>query len=87
MTADTLTQVEVVIDVSELLDDGSADPGDVAHYVDQRIDGQDVAAAMIGGREVVALCGYRWVPWRDPRKLPVCRPCAEVLSRILRGGV
>lgn len=83
MSAPTTERV-VIIDAAEQLDDGSRGPDDVAHYVDQRVD-QDVAAAMIEGREIVALCGHRWVPWRDPRKLPVCQPCVAVLEGILRG--
>ena len=79
------TQTGVTIDVGELLDDGSSSPDDVAHYVDQRRD-QDVTTAMIEGTEVVALCGHRWVPWRDPRRLPVCKPCADVLATILGGA-
>jgi hypothetical protein len=52
-----------------------------AHIVDQReASGQDVAAAYILGDELVALCGRRWVPTRDPKSLPLCRACVEVLT-------
>lgn len=37
------------------------------------------------GQEVEALCGYRWVPSRDPERYPVCQPCVEVAEQI-RGG-
>lgn len=62
-----------------------------AHLVDQRHKrkggpGQDVATAYIEGRELVALCGHRWIPSRDPHNLPLCRSCAEVLYAILNPG-
>ncbi len=39
----------------------------------------------VEGKPVVALCGKKWVPSRDPRKFPVCPTCQEVLAR-LQGG-
>lgn len=50
-----------------------------AHLVDQRRD-QDVATAYIEGTELVALCGHRWVPSRDPHNFPLCRACVAVLT-------
>ena len=70
------------VDMPEVFDTGPAKPEDVAHYVDQRFE-QDVTAAMINGTELVALCGYRWVPSRDALKLPVCQPCIHVLHSII----
>lgn len=49
------------------------------HIVDQRRD-QDVATAYIEGTELIALCGHRWVPSRDPHELPLCRACVAVLT-------
>ena len=69
---------------STSLADQGANPDDLAHYVDQRFE-QDVAAAMIEGTEVVALCGYRWVPFRDPARCKVCPSCVAVLEAIVRG--
>jgi hypothetical protein len=37
------------------------------------------------GEEVVALCGKKWVPSRDPQRYPVCPTCLEVLGA-LRGA-
>lgn len=74
-----------VIDAPETdLADRGANPDDLAHYVDQRLD-QDVTAAMIEGTEVVALCGYRWVPYRDPNRCKVCPPCVAALEAIVSG--
>lgn len=46
---------------------------------------QDEMRAYALGEEVVALCGKRWVPTRDPKKFPVCPTCKEMLAH-LRGG-
>lgn len=89
MTTPTLPDVErqTVLHTVEMpgRDEIGNDPDNVAHYVDQRKD-QDVTTAIIEGTELIALCGHRWVPSRDPKKLPVCQPCVEELIRITGGG-
>lgn len=42
----------------------------------------EVTEAHVFGTELVALCGYRWVPSRDPVGLPVCPACREAISRL-----
>lgn len=37
-----------------------------------------VLEARITGTPVEALCGERFVPQRDPRKLPLCGVCKEI---------
>jgi hypothetical protein len=37
-----------------------------------------VLEARIYGTQVEALCGYVWVPSRDPKQLPLCQKCKEV---------
>ncbi len=37
-----------------------------------------VTEARIYGFPVEALCGERFVPQRDPKKLPVCQACKEI---------
>ena len=37
-----------------------------------------VALATLGGIVITALCGYTWVPTRNPDKYPVCKACMEV---------
>ncbi len=32
----------------------------------------------VNGTPVKALCGKTWVPWRDPKKYPLCPTCAEL---------
>lgn len=37
-----------------------------------------VLEARINGTPLEALCGYVWVPARDPKQLPLCERCKEV---------
>lgn len=39
----------------------------------------DIARAV--GEEVVALCGYRWIPKRNPEKYDLCKTCADIWSK------
>lgn len=39
-----------------------------------------VTEAYINGTPVEALCGYVWVPSRDPEALPVCPRCEDILK-------
>ena len=77
VTTETLTQPETTLD--------STNPRDCAHIVDQRDPANDVATAIIEGREVTALCGYTWIPYREPKGRPVCETCVEVYGRIQSG--
>lgn len=66
----------------------SEDPNTKSHFIrgeensDLWQDGmiaQDVVdAARMLGVELVALCGYRWVPKHDPAKHDICNPCMEI---------
>jgi len=37
----------------------------------------DITRALVTGEAIVALCGKRWVPTRDPSRYPVCPTCKE----------
>ncbi len=45
-----------------------------AHYVAKAT----LIDAMVYGEETEALCGYRWIPSRNPDKFPVCPACQEI---------
>ena len=89
---DVRTQTDVIID--ERTDERtvpSNTDGDherFAHYVGARR-GKSAEAmvleARIQGTPVIALCGKKWVPSRDPHRFPVCPECAE-LAKGLRGA-
>ena len=39
---------------------------------------QDQMAGYVGGQPITALCGRVWVPYRDPKKFPICPTCKEI---------
>ena len=75
-------QVDERVDVrSDLrLDDG--DHERLAHIIRK----SDQMRAYVLGEEVVALCGKRWVPTRDPDRYPVCPECRRALEQLAGAG-
>jgi hypothetical protein len=49
-----------------------------AHIIRKR----DEMKGYVLGEPVIALCGKKWVPSRDPQRFPVCPTCREVLSSL-----
>lgn len=41
-----------------------------------------VMRARIEGFPITALCGYTWVPHRDPSPLPVCQTCKDIFENV-----
>jgi len=39
--------------------------------------------ARVFGLTVTAVCGYQWVPQRDPERHPICEPCVDAANIIL----
>lgn len=70
----TSLQAPHLVADTELEPTEGSGPEDFAHYT--QADG--VVDAIVEGREVVALCGYRFVPSRDPNRFPVCPPCQRL---------
>ena len=57
----------------------STDAGDhdrFAHYVKKA----DILRANVEGVAVIALCGKKWIPNRDPSRYPVCPSCKEIMA-------
>ena len=52
-------------------DDGDHDR--FAHFARK----DDVTRAYVTGEAIVALCGKKWVPTRDPKGYPICPTCKE----------
>lgn len=44
-----------------------------------------VLRARIEGFEVTALCGYTWIPEKDPVPLPICVDCVEIYRQDPKG--
>ena len=57
-------------------DDGDHDR--FAHYVRK----SDIVRSNVEGVPVVALCGKKWIPNRDPSRYPVCPTCKEIRARL-----
>lgn len=66
-TVETITPTEV--DERSTTDDG--DGNRYAHYCRKA----DITRAYVTGEAIVALCGKRWVPSRDPSRYPICPEC------------
>lgn len=78
------------LDEETILKELEADEDDPikSHYVDCPEDKESTAAwlaeALMFGLTVRAICGYEWVPSRDPLKHPICQDCIEEAGRRLR---
>lgn len=77
----TATDIEERTDTDELLE---TDTPRVAHIVDRGSDERPawalVLEALVNGSWLVALCGHRWIPSRDPKDLPICPKCTEIFE-------
>lgn len=55
-----------------------------AHIIDRGEDTRSAQAivleARVLGQPVTALCGYTWVPSRNPENLPICPKCEEIFE-------
>ena len=69
-----------VIEDKPLIDDGSGDHDRFAHYVRKA----DIVRANVEGVEVVAICGKKWIPNRDPSSYRICPTCKELKARLSR---
>lgn len=65
----------------------SDNPGDSAHIVmvppgvEDQTPQAYVLRASIEGFPIEALCGYAWIPSKDPKRLPVCSACKDVYEQ------
>lgn len=68
----------------EVIEQETVDPtvedGDHEKFAHIVVPASAVTEAYINGTPVVALCGKRWVPTRDPGRYPVCPTCKEIVE-------
>ena len=72
---------ETIAPAEEQVTDPITDDGDhdrFAHYVRK----EDIVRANVEGVEVVALCGKKWIPNRDPDRYPICPTCKDIMEII-----
>ena len=43
---------------------------------------EDYMNGYVNGVVIMALCGHKFIPTRDPDKLPLCQKCAEIARNI-----
>lgn len=68
-------------ELEKLLEEEQLDEGDhdrFAHYVKK----DKILQSALSGKPVIALCGKKWVPGRDPEKFPVCPACKEIYEKL-----
>lgn len=85
--------VDVIVDVVpyDETDDGNqhlthiVNPPKNIHIWREGMSAQDVVdIARVQGLEVTALCGYTWVPKRNPEQHDVCQACMDIAGHLMR---
>lgn len=74
-----MTDTDTILDedLDHRLDDGG-DHDRYAHYVRK----DKIMPSAVEGTPVIALCGKKWVPNRDPEKFTVCPECKEIYEAL-----
>lgn len=76
--SDTLTESPDTVVITE------SDNPIYVHIIDRGDNPKSAEAlvleARINGTELIALCGHKWVPYRDPQKFPLCPKCKEMIG-------
>jgi hypothetical protein len=74
--------VTAPVDVDVDLDEQTETEEPTAAHIVKVQPGENAAAvvleARVTGTPVEALCGFVWVPSRDPKQLPVCEECKSI---------
>jgi hypothetical protein len=63
-----------VLEAPNVEQETTTEPGDIAHYAKRR----KITDAYVFGQPLEALCGYVFVPCKNPERLPVCQRCREI---------
>lgn len=79
---DGMSEVETIAaptvpDTEHRLDEGG-DHDRFAHYVRK----DQIVESAVEGTPVIALCGKKWVPTRNPERFPVCPECKEIYEQL-----
>jgi hypothetical protein len=75
-----MTIIEVVPDIiSDIVEEFEFEEPSLAHIVPK----DDIMNGYINGVPVLALCGVRFIPTRDPNKFPLCQGCKERIGELL----
>lgn len=74
-TSDTQTLTRPI----EEIDNGDRER--FSHFVRK----DQIIESAVTGKPVIALCGKKWVPNRDPEKFPICPTCKEIHAQLPKG--
>jgi hypothetical protein len=72
MSTITITETE------EVTQTGDADHAHIVKAEPGENAAAKVLSARVTGTPIEALCGFIWVPSKDPSKLPVCPVCKDI---------
>ena len=68
-------------ELEQLLNQEQVEEGDherFSHYADKN----KIMESALTGKPVLAICGKKWIPGRDPQKFPVCPTCKEIYEKL-----
>lgn len=80
--SDVLTDENISVETEKKT--SGYDEGDhdlFAHYVEARL----LTDAIVNGTPVIALCGKKWIPHRNPDNFPTCPECQEAWKSLPEG--
>lgn len=84
----TVLEEPDLTDLDPFLDENdSDDEEDKAHIIKGPNAEARVTEAMVYGYELQALCGYRWIPRRNPDECPICKKCLNIYQQMKSGEV
>lgn len=69
---------EIIPDVEEIVETGEPTHAHIVKVEPGESAAAKVLEARINGTPIEALCGFVWVPSRDPKQLPVCQQCTSI---------
>jgi len=69
---------EIVPDVDEVVEPAQPSNAHIVKVGPGESAAAKVVEARIYGTPVEALCGFVWVPSRDPKQLPLCEKCKSI---------
>ena len=75
------TVLERELDTTPQTQDSDGDHDRFAHYVRKA----DIVRSAVEGVPVIALCGKKWIPNRNPDNFPVCPSCKEIYATLTGG--
>lgn len=74
--------VEATVTLIEIGDPELHDDDKVAHIVKKA----DANKGYIGQEMIEALCGYKWIPSKNPDGYPICSKCFAIIKRVKNSG-